>query len=95
MRTYLVGYDLNKAGQNYDNLTNKIVELAGNNGWWHQLDSTFLIKTNATAMSTAKSLTPYIDSNDELLVVRVTDDAAWYIPNQGASDWLKTHLTTE
>jgi len=45
MKTYLIGYDLNKQGQDYTTLIDKI-KVLGN--WWHCLDSTFIIKTNSS-----------------------------------------------
>ena len=47
--------------------------------WWHHLDSTWLIKTNRSAVQVRDELKPLIDSNDELLVIEVTSDsAAWF-----------------
>lgn len=46
MTVYCVSYDLNKAGQNYNDLYE---ELKKSPNWWHHLDSTWLIVTNETA----------------------------------------------
>jgi hypothetical protein len=56
MKSYLIGYDLNKTGQDYTTLINKIKTLGT---WWHCLDSTWIIKSNSTAVQirdTLKSL---------------------------------------
>lgn len=91
MNTYLIGYDLNKTGQDYETLINKIKGLT--NTWWHCLDSTFIIKTDLTAVQIRDYLVSFIDSNDELLVARLSGEAAW---NNGfsdkCSDWLKNNL---
>jgi hypothetical protein len=36
MKTFLIGYDLNKTGQDYKDLI-KAIKLLG--AWWHHLDS--------------------------------------------------------
>jgi hypothetical protein len=40
----------------------------------------------------ARALTPYIDSNDELLVVKLTREAAWQGFDNNCSTWLKNNL---
>ena len=40
MATMLIGYDLNRPGQNYDDLFDEIKNLGT---WWHCLDSTWLV----------------------------------------------------
>lgn len=44
MATLLVGYDLNKPGQNYDDLWVHLKDLGP---WWHYLDSTWLTLSGA------------------------------------------------
>ncbi|MGZ8845318.1 MAG: SinR family protein [Pyrinomonadaceae bacterium] len=73
MKTYLVGYDLNRPGQNYDSL---IKALQAYPNWWHHLDSTWVIKTDWTAVQIRDDLLPHIDKNDELLVVRLNGEGA-------------------
>jgi hypothetical protein len=88
MATLLIGYDLNKAGQDYSSLIPAIKALA--NGWWHGLDSTWLIKSALTPSQVCDKLREHLDANDELLVIDVTGDAhSWYGFGQKASDWLK------
>jgi hypothetical protein len=91
MAIYMVGYDLNKSGKNYDELIEKIKEVA--NGWWHHLDSTWLIQHAGTAVTIRNALAPYIDDDDELLVALMgKDDAAWKGFNEKGSKWLKSNL---
>ena len=47
MKSYLIGYDLNKTGQDYKTLIEQIKELGS---WWHHLDSTWIIKSDLTAV---------------------------------------------
>ncbi|WP_335955895.1 hypothetical protein [Acinetobacter guillouiae] len=89
MKTYLIGYDLNKKGQDYTGLTNKIKEFPN---WWHHLDSTWIIKTSKTAVEIRDILLPYIDGNDELLVVHLSGEGAWKGFNEKGSKWLKDNL---
>lgn len=89
MKSYLIGYDLNKTGQDYQTLISEIKKL-GN--WWHCLDSTWIIKSDLTPTQIVNKLKSYIDSNDELLVVNVTRDAAWIGFNKNCSEWLQNNL---
>ncbi len=90
MKTYLVGYDLNKPGQNYDNLFTAIKAIGA---WWHHLDSTWVIKTDWTAEQIRNDLRRHIDANDELLVVRLSGEGAWAGFNNQGSQWLLDNLT--
>jgi hypothetical protein len=45
MPAFLVTYDLNKPGQNYDGL---IEELKKTAGWWHYMKSTWILSTSET-----------------------------------------------
>ena len=90
MKTLLIGYDLNKSGQNYDEL---IEQLKSYSKWWHYLDSTWLIKTDDDHKKVRTDLRALIDSNDELLVIDVSGDAAaWAGFSDRAGTWLKENL---
>lgn len=89
MKTFLIGYDLNQAGQDYNTLIEKIKDLGT---WWHCLDSTWIIKSNSTAVDIRDHLRQFIDGNDEILVVKLTGDAAWYGFSAEGSNWLKQNL---
>lgn len=89
MTTQLISYDLNSPGQKYTNLIEDI-KAASNGAWWHNLDSTWLIKTSLSSSDLRDRLVKHIDSGDELLVVDVTGDArAWHGFKGSASTWLK------
>jgi hypothetical protein len=92
MKTYLVGYDLNKPGKDYATLIKTLKESFDN--WWHHLDSTWIIKTDLSATEIRNKLQPpIIDSTDELLVVRVTGEwASWGFDEDGVS-WLKNNMS--
>ena len=89
MAVYLVGYDLNKPGQDYSDLFEAIKSYGT---WWHHLDSTWIIVTDETAVQVRDYLRQYIDDNDELLVVTIGPPAAWYGFTDKGSQWLKGEL---
>lgn len=89
MKSYLIGYDLNKTGQDYKTLIEQIKELGS---WWHHLDSTWIIKSDLTVVQIRDNLKDYIDDNDELLVVKLSGEAAWTGFNEKGSKWLKDNL---
>ena len=91
MAIYMVGYDLNKSGKNYDGLIAKIKQISAD--WWHHLDSTWLISHNGDSVAVRDTLSPYIDKDDELLIVKLAkSDAAWVGFNADGSAWLKKNL---
>lgn len=90
MATYLIGYDLNESDKDYADLIEAIKGLA--ESWWHHLDSTWIIKHVGPASSIRDSLKPHIDSNDELLVVKLSGEGAWAGFNDKGSAWLKNNL---
>jgi hypothetical protein len=89
MKSYLIGYDLRRPGQDYKDLIEAIKNLGA---WWHCLDSTWIIKSNLTAEQIRDNLTPYIDDNDKLLVVKLFREAAWTGFDKNCADWLQTNL---
>ena len=90
MNAILIGYDLNRPGQNYNNL---IAALKAYGTWWHGLDSTWIVKTSSSAEQVRNSLLGHIDQNDRLLVVNITGQAAaWFGFDQTANTWLQQNL---
>lgn len=66
-KLYLVCYDLNSPGQDYSRLIENIKRYEK---WWHYLDSTWIIKSEDSAIAIRDFLSQFIDRNDELLVVK-------------------------
>jgi hypothetical protein len=93
LKTYLVGYDLNKPRENndYTDLVEKIKSLT--NGFWHCLDSTWIIGSSQSAAQIRDVLNPYFDSGDELLVVHLSGEAAWTGLDNSCFSWLKANLS--
>jgi hypothetical protein len=90
MRTLIVGYDLNRAGQQYQAVWDY---LRAQPNWWHNLDSTWVIRTELTARQVRDEIVRIgLDSNDELLVAELTGTAAWRGFTSTGSDWLADNL---
>ncbi|MGV3588560.1 MAG: hypothetical protein ACO1OF_16260 [Adhaeribacter sp.] len=90
MKTYLIGYDLISPGQDYEELFDAIKSLS--KIWWHSLDSTWIIKTNMSAVDIRNSLLPYLDTNDEILVVSLDGESAWKGFKDKSSQWLDRNI---
>lgn len=83
---YLITYDLNKKGQNYDKLYEAIKGLGV---WWHYLDSTWLVETSYSASQISEKLRKEgIDDNDNLLVFRLLKDYAGWL-SEKAWQWIR------
>lgn len=94
MKLYMIGYDLNTPGQDYKDLIKKIKELA--HGYWHHLDSTWLIRSELSAAQIRDQLTPHVDANDEILVNGlILGDWATVGINKAGNDWLHKYNTTQ
>jgi hypothetical protein len=82
----MVGYDLNKPGQEYEDLMDAI---KGYGTWWHHLDSTWFIETNDSPAGVREHLQQFIDNGDELLVIRAVENWSAIGFEQRAYDWLE------
>ncbi|SEG42433.1 hypothetical protein SAMN05421819_2857 [Bryocella elongata] len=89
MAVYVIGYDLDKPGQDYSSL---IAEIKGLGSWWHCLDSTWIINTQLTATEVRDALKAKMDANDKLLVAAVGAPGAWSGFDKNCSDWLLKNL---
>ncbi len=90
MNSYMIGYDLNSPGQDYSELLEAIKSYGP--PWWHNLDSTWIIRTEQSAKQVRDHLKQLIDPNDELLVAELTGAAAWTGFSPAGSKWLKDYL---
>jgi hypothetical protein len=90
VNTLMVGYDLNKPGQDYSDLIKYLKDLGT---YWHHLDSTWLIRSEMTPSEIRDKLKQYLDDNDQLLVINVNGDA-WATKGISKSglDWLRKFL---
>jgi hypothetical protein len=90
MKTYLISYDLLKPGQNYADLHEAIKSLA--NGWWHCLESVWLINTTLSASAILDRLLVHIDADDKMVVILQGDDWATFNIPQDGNQWMRNHL---
>lgn len=89
MSALLIGYDLDKPGQDYEKLYESIKKLGA---WWHYLDSTWIVDTKLTPQEAFDAIKPALDESDRLLIVNITNDvyAGWQ--PEKAWNWLNTHV---
>lgn len=69
----MITYDLNKQGQDYENVIQAIKD-ASTGVWCTFWKSSYLIKTNLTVQQVTDKITPHLDGNDTLLVIEVKDN---------------------
>jgi CRISPR/Cas system-associated endoribonuclease Cas2 len=73
MGLFFVAYDLDKPGQNYQNLWDELESL----GAQRLQDSVWGLQSSKTAVALRDTLKGHIDSNDRLLVVENGGWASW------------------
>lgn len=89
MAVYAISYDLHDPGQDYDDLHEAIKDFGA---WWHHLESTWLVDTSSSTSDIRDELKDHLDSNDELLVTRLSGGwASWGISDSG-NEWLHDHM---
>ena len=79
-----ISYDLHDPGQDYDDLHEAIKDYGL---WWHHLESTWLVKTSSSCKEIRDDLKNHLDSNDELLVTKLSGAWTSGISDDG-TDWL-------
>lgn len=92
MTVYEVSYDLNKPGQEYDELHEAIKSLGS---WTHILESTWLIDTDEDSAGDVRdNLKLHVDSGDKLFVTKVGGSGWSWGTNfsDSSTAWLKDHL---
>lgn len=87
-KVYMVGYDLNKSGQDYNGLYSELKKSAS---YWHYLDSTWLISTRETANQLYDRISHHIDANDYVLIMEVRADYQGWLPEK-AWEWIREHV---
>ena len=82
MSVYLITYDLNAQGQNYE----KVIETIKNCSvaWYSAWKSSYLIKSSMTAKQINDSVTQHLYGNDTLFVIEVKDN---YNGRLEETDW--------
>ena len=67
MSAYMITYDLNKSGQDYEGVIKAIKD--SSISWCSYWKSSYLIKSNLTANQISDKIKSYLDSNDTLIIV--------------------------
>lgn len=88
MAAYIIGYDLNKTGKDYEGVFEaiKAASVSGNT-WWHYLDSTWIIKSSLTTSQVYDRIKPHIDNDDSVLIIEIKNNKSGRLP-QKAWDYL-------
>lgn len=84
---HLITYDLHRTGQNYSGLIAAITAISPK--WRKLLLSAWLVDSPLSTVQVYNKLTPYIDANDRLIVVRMQQDFAGWL-TQPDWDWLNS-----
>lgn len=85
-----ITYDLNKEGQNYENVIQAIKD-ASTGAWCTYWKSAYLIKTNLTVQQVSDKITPHLDSNDRLIVIEVKNNKQGWL-TQKQWDYINNHI---
>ena len=97
MANYFIGYDLHE-GEDYADLIAEIKAIA--NGWWHCLDSTWLIGSNLDCVVIRDRLKPHLTNSgkkggDRLLVMKL--HGQWACTGSFSDNcrtWLKNNVVS-
>ena len=90
-RCLQINYDLVAPGRDYTKL---YAYLKSFNGYSRPLESMWLVRTSKSTQTVCNELLAYVDSNDKLVVIDVTDDAWWThgLPNPTLT-WMHGHIS--
>lgn len=88
MKTYIIIYNLNSPGQDYETIKSVIQSFFTKSIYLTR--STFAVRSYRSAIEIRNLLEPYVDFNDMLLVIEVNPDnwATLNYPKE-ASGWIK------
>ena len=89
MATFVISFELNRPSLNYDKLRSA-VESAEN--WWHCLDKTWIVQTDATATDIATEMWALMDPTDKLFVAQLGTDTAWAGFTGRCEKWLSKNV---
>ncbi len=92
MNTYLITYDL-MGLESRPEYTKLINEIKNFEDWAKPTYSTWLVKSYLGPQEVYSRLSAYLDSNDKILIIKVTD--SWWSLNLHTNviDWIKKGLS--
>ncbi|WP_035795166.1 hypothetical protein [Clostridium akagii] len=70
---YMITYDLNDPGQKYEDVI-KAIKDSSTGDWCSYWKSSYLIKSNLTVNQVSDKITQYLDKNDRLIAIEVSDN---------------------
>ena len=83
---YLVTYDLNKEGKDYNSLYDKIKSIGP---WFHPLESVWFLKSSDNVNNITEQIRTTMDVNDHIFVVNISNqDRQGWLPKT-AWEWLR------
>jgi len=89
---YSISYDLNKPGQNYNELFEAIKKCGSS--YIRPLKSLWLVDTALSATAIWDRLSAHVDSNDRMLIVRFSIDHSGWL-NKDDWAWINTHMAKQ
>jgi hypothetical protein len=89
MKIFSVNYDLNTPGQRYDGLGDRVSKHYPDRV--KALKSTWLIRTGDSAHDVYRKLSPALDSNDRILINRVTHEHTGWLSKDVVA-WLENRM---
>lgn len=88
MKIYVVTYDLNKSGQKYQELLEKIKE---NSMWARLSESSYAVGTEKTPQQLFDHLQTSLDSNDHLYIITIAKPYIG-VGTEEVTKWLENNL---
>lgn len=85
MNTYLITYDLNQKGQDYERMSDAIENLGESK---LLLTTTWVLKTNKSALEILHKLASVIDDTDKLLVAKLSPETMGEGFSDEDAEWL-------
>jgi hypothetical protein len=85
---YLITYDLNTEGKDYNALYDKIKSLGQ---WFHPLESVWFLQSSYSVSQISEQLRTTMDNNDYIFVVEITRQLRQGWLPKTAWEWLRTH----
>jgi len=84
----LVSYDLKVPGRDYAKL---FETLKSASGWWHYLESTWVLSTTDSVAAWTDRIRATMDENDLFIIIDITGKTRNGWLTKDAWEWLKNH----
>lgn len=80
MAAYMITYDLNSTGQNYNEVIQAIKD--SSSYWCTCWKSSYLIKSNLTPNQITDRVKPHLDSNDRFIVIELNPNYQGWLTDE-------------